>query len=740
MSTVLLPNAIIVNNGFGIELFIKGLYDYHKIFCLYRPNFNDKFTNDSLYSLEDQEHQNSFNFIIIPQLSDITYDELFTISEDDTDFVGSDVYIRKDSSIFNYVKNMSDYSEYINVNKHFVYFGKLYQNGNNNNEVSISTNFINNYVTNAIPETQRTNNVREFLGVCFDQVYSKTYNNMGYLLNLLDPMETSDDYIKYIAAMFNMTSVATITNDMVVDRFYTNNLPELLKRKGSFDSFLNTYLLITESKNLLNMYEIWHDKTIDVSAPSSYDSIKSYCTANSVAYNEFLFNQQYNDIKTSGAGEKYYEYSIPYPEYDSMVCSPHIRAEIDLSTEPFGSTEVIDYTTCSLIKTKFDEIKPVSRYLDYSYVIKLPTNFTGHKVELYDGKKYQKVYTQCVNPVFSPLVDCFIYRENMAMFSNFNIKHGLDTNEILVQCYRYSEETQILTKIVPKSVLATSRNDIYIETNKKEDGFLYVFIATLNVGHINDTYTQFPSGSSSYVVSAGYIENLEHIQINNEQVYPMSYVLDYVGNTRTISFDEISLDEISETNLMGDVSHTITGSIGTQTHTITHSLATQALIVNVFEKNPDNSLKKIEPAEINIVDETVVTISLSTTISKDFLVTLRAIATELNVFVTDVIDVVNNVSIGYNENTKMNDDHVISPYQVNVDYAVKSIETVYPTVPETTFYIKVIIKALKDIYITEVSINDISLKDLFYTQCSKINMLKNQYMTFFYTIKGELNE
>lgn len=183
-------SGVIVDNAYGIELYIKGLTNYYRLTCLYKPKSSD-YNTSRKYSIEEVDTINLFEFTLTPKASadgaafypsELSYDELFT-NDPDTEFTGSEIYIKKGSPLHYYLAT-NGYDEYININTPYLYFGKLYPKSAEDNTIQIETYFMKDYALNALPETNRTENLREFLGVAFDQLYSQVYNKMRNILRL----------------------------------------------------------------------------------------------------------------------------------------------------------------------------------------------------------------------------------------------------------------------------------------------------------------------------------------------------------------------------------------------------------------------------------------------------------------------------------------------------------------------------------------------------------------------------
>lgn len=329
--------GLVVQGSYGIELYIKGSTDYYRLTCLYYPKLSDSNVS-RVYSNDLIETQNLFEFVLLPKAgevgaptnpSDLSYDELFTY-EDETDFTGSEIYIRNDSPLHRYLSNFG-YSEYINVLKPYLYLGKLYPKDSSNNIISIETYFMKDYVVDALPEHQRTDNVREFLGVAFDQLYTQQYYKFRDILRQSDPDEMKNEYLQYLLETFGTTSIIPVgENTWDLDRFFIRNLPALLKRKGAYSAIYGIFRFLTNTTNRLNIYEQWHEK-ISEGAPYDYESIQDYCESNNNVWQEHLWDEYYIGTVTTSTS-----------------------AELNLGIKNFVTNEIFDTSVGKYISLKYD--------------------------------------------------------------------------------------------------------------------------------------------------------------------------------------------------------------------------------------------------------------------------------------------------------------------------------------------------------------------------------------------------
>jgi hypothetical protein len=169
---------------------------------------------------------------------------------------GSDVYFKKESYMYEWLVNNSSYSNYFNTNKTWLYFGKIYQTDNVNG-YRIIFDGMKNFVMNAIPRHQRTDNLTEFMDISFDKVYQQIYNMTKDVFSLIDPREVNINWIEYLANAYGMDIDVNLTG--LALREWVENLVYLLKRKGTYTSlYIIWKTLLENTTNDLNIYNRWH--------------------------------------------------------------------------------------------------------------------------------------------------------------------------------------------------------------------------------------------------------------------------------------------------------------------------------------------------------------------------------------------------------------------------------------------------------------------------------------------------
>lgn len=840
MTNILLPKSITVTNSYGITFYVKGKYNFHRLVCTYNNRISDISIDYYYANEENEEEQNRFDFILTPKIgtsgaayipSELSYDDLFT-NNPETSFAGSDIFIKKDSNFHKFL-NTYGYNSYINTLKPYIYIGKLYPSDYDTNTIMIETLSLKDYVLNALPYHHHNKNIREFFGVAFDKVYSEIYFKMKDISSLSDPYEMPDNYLRYLLDTYNMTSVSSDELSHEKDRFYINNLPSLLKRKGTYIPFYVTWKILTKTSNIMSIYDLWHK-----SLPTSASDIKIYCDNNDIEWREYRYSTMYdnieptiptsidcssnpnypaaskgdtyvvtvdgkiggddgidvivgdnifctvdntpngnqstvgsfwklvNTITQAGAGLRYYsnitnpnkywpsggnfDYDPILPSYDTddWVLSPHYRVEIDLSDEPLLNNEIINEDLYNSLLQKWEEIRPVTRYVDYSEVIRLDGNFSGRPIDTYKGAYNAYAITRCFDPVYGSLPDTYIsyHYLSSSWYVNHNLQENDDLKGVIVQCYKFSSD--VFTRVVPKSITRISNNVLSIEFNFPVTGYAFVASTTPDTG----TITTFESQEMSINPSASAITAISTVYGETDyekEIVPASYNVSAGEYEVTLT----TIEPIQVLELEADFTSTfeITGS--SYEEIIPHDLNTRALLIDVYKHNGD-MLEKIFP--INIIIDSPADIKIYFSQLGIYTVIIKKISnwSQINTIGQVIGLLYNNIKLGEGESTRIYypftsmypDGRLQQPISTD-DYELKSVNIFEPQyidgITYDSYNIKICINALNNINITEIGLFEGTMgmenTDLiFYTACSPIFVPKGTSITLFYNLKPEV--
>jgi hypothetical protein len=426
----------------------------------------------------------------------------FTKHPDDEDFeVDSEVYFRCNSYFHEWLKKYSlIYKYFVNTKTPFIYFGKIYPSGDN---YSIKFYGMKDYVMDALPEHNRTTKLREFMKLFFDKIYHKIYNLSKNAKTLMDPMEIDIDYLGYLADTYSVTLRDTLNEQE--KREFVRNIIYLLKRKGTYASIYIIWKLISNDPyNNINVYERCHEQW-NISPTLPY-------------FNDVIYTGYYDSYKEGCAGNKYYispkEEDSESPSFyfytkDSIVSSPWSFSH-SLGTKEIlamfynGKTIIRPYSfevTSSDVTVGYDGIESCSVIL-----VKSESNHTqsssstswnvnhglnskevivqaydsndmlisSYDVSLIDENNCTVTFNDSINGMVNIIKPEYTHTQ-LAESNEWNIKHDLTSNVLLIQCYNNSYE-----KIRPESIVVVDINRAKITFDDDINGFAFIYGTTID--------------------------------------------------------------------------------------------------------------------------------------------------------------------------------------------------------------------------------------------------------------------
>jgi hypothetical protein len=210
---------------------------------------------------------------------------IFTKDPSGADFSnGDDAYFRKDSYLHDYLRGLaatdSTYSHYLNLQKPFIYFGKIFLTDASTGESRVEYRGMRDFAIESLPEHSRTEKLVEYLDLYYDRTHSEIYAMLKNIITLIDPKEVDIDFLGYIADMYSITiSEALSANQWtlteVEQRDFVSRIIHWLKRKGTYAALYILWKLLTgTTSNVLNIYERWHDGATP--GPPSFASFIDY--------------------------------------------------------------------------------------------------------------------------------------------------------------------------------------------------------------------------------------------------------------------------------------------------------------------------------------------------------------------------------------------------------------------------------------------------------------------------------
>lgn len=461
----------------------------------------------------------------------------------------------------------------------------------------------------------------------------------------------------------------------------------------------------------------------------------------------------------NGAGERFYDNSNTYPsnwisnDETSIILSPHYRMEIDLSTEPLESNRIISPETLEIILDKFEELRPVSRYcVQYGTVMGLLTDFTGTYIDQYDGRYQAYVNTKCLAPIYGALPHNYIYSNKSSVATTLDIYHGLGTKELLIQCYTNDETTY--KKFLPKNIIIKDNDNIRIELTEPQS--FYAFICATNPDYFQDVFNeveQYPDDTLENSTDYFSLITLWEERISNGYRYETYGISHWIDPPSEISYHHTELlapagdvETYYETSLSyhadpptENLDAKVTGQLS---YDIIHNYGTKAVIVEVYNCGVGDTLEKIFPVSVEIVDKNTVRVGVNNTTDWFRIYVRRLSHWEYIETMGDLISNCHHIKLGDGTSAPPSNPMELMRKIAPSAYDIKSFEIIEAGVNSyETYNIKVVIDIKENINITEIGVFDITDTDdhpgrmLFYTTCTNLGSVADTQLTLYYTIQ-----
>jgi hypothetical protein len=209
---------------------------------------------------------------------DYSYDT--SISNQDALQAGTEIYFRKDGAFHEWLKLHANefyltelevdfiIRNYVNTDKRFLYFGKIYPTAKDNttdlDRYHIIFHGLKDWIQRAVPSNNRTENLIEWNDTYFDKVHWEGYQLLKDIWSLRDSNECDEKYLPYIPTFYGIPLYNRLDDNFTpVYREYARDLVNLMKRKGTYASLYIIYdLFSSNSPNIFNVYERWHTTAI----------------------------------------------------------------------------------------------------------------------------------------------------------------------------------------------------------------------------------------------------------------------------------------------------------------------------------------------------------------------------------------------------------------------------------------------------------------------------------------------
>jgi hypothetical protein len=170
--------------------------------------------------------------------------------------ISDEMYFRKDSFFHFWLSRQPQYENYVNLERSFSFFGKIWPVTGFPDVYSIEFEGMKDFSVRTIPTHNQTINLVEFIQTYFDRVHHEVYTMTKTLWSLFDPREVDIRWLQYIAGTFGI-EIDTNLDEQAI-REWVENLIYLLKRAGTYNSiYIIGKLFLGKTKNVLNVYERW---------------------------------------------------------------------------------------------------------------------------------------------------------------------------------------------------------------------------------------------------------------------------------------------------------------------------------------------------------------------------------------------------------------------------------------------------------------------------------------------------
>jgi hypothetical protein len=281
--------------------------------------------------------------------------------------IGNEMYFRKDS-FFHYwlARTEQDdlYHNYVNQERTFVFFGKIWPVASETNTYSIEFEGMKDFTLKGIPQHNQTVNMEEWLKVYWDQVHHEMYNMTKTFWSMNDAREIDIRWLAYIASIYGVEISEDILNELPL-REWVDNLPSFLKRIGTYNALYVIWkVFMANTKNHLNVYERWGEwcvQNFDQSLGTVLDDFVDH-----------HFLEFYGTQPSGGAGDYYYSRYDPtnYPTH--ALTAPSGDCITYKWNTGFGENYILFDTmnlNCSVNSISQDEIE-VTEYDPTSTILK----------------------------------------------------------------------------------------------------------------------------------------------------------------------------------------------------------------------------------------------------------------------------------------------------------------------------------------------------------------------------------
>jgi len=736
-SYIVSPFINIIAHGDGIlDLFVREPNEgYIPIKVKHESTVGDRFN----FSSRDTGTTIVPGDTITATLSGASYrfDEYNTSNRDSflNDFNNNrETYWRNDSVFHNWLRKYAksyykdkwglelDIRKYVNYDKNFLFFHKIFKS---RNEIDCRIIFygMKNFIMDAIPEHQRTPKFKEFMDIFFDELYQEAYNQLKDTWHMVDAMYVALDYLGYLSKFYDMFDVNMFDINELQKREFVRDMIWILKRKGTYTDYFILWRILTNTVNSLNIYERWHTKDVnawenwpiginqfDVNTWPNYPYYSDTSGATVVPETEWydvIYTQkpEYHQPPISGgAGHVYY--NKPYPctvdTYDTsnMILSTHYIIETDVSSEPMDYDKIVSKQTWDNISSYWEYIRPVNRVAHYRIVLAPKTDFSGQFISLYTDvfDKAAYVLTQSVY-YYGIITGAYIHTQSQ-ISDEWIIHHNLG-GRLHVQVFDVN-----FNEIIPDDIIFDSNSVLRITFNNDVNGFVLVKKAD------NDQEQDTISDTWNMISDLDTDKLIINFDEDDVKVYEGDLeLLDNIHSTGEFTDNNI----LSRKNVISEGNVVFFQNTPDTVWNVEHYLGTFGVIANVYDTNN----KRIHPSEFILNTTDNMTLEFDKP-QAGYVVLIRIGNLNLN-----NLDFT-NIIIQLYENTGDMANGVAPVYTSEIDNTVETPDMYFiqKTIPENETFV-----------FREIAIRHEHGELMFYTKCSETYKPNNVLFALHYRIE-----
>lgn len=399
------------------------------------------------------------------QIEDESYSfKVYDITEE-ADFIedGDEIYFRKDSPFYSWIKDQAStylldktdqefvLRNYVNTDKDFIFFGKIFSKSYNGKIYGIDYYNIKNFMVDIVPEHQRTNNFKEFVSLYGDYIFNEGYSLQKDIFSLIDPFTINEKYLNHLTSICGI-EIDDLDLDSINKRNLAHELINLLKSKGTLLALKYLWKLVTNNNlNILNFYEVWHDKSLTGFIPL-------------VSREEIPWYGYYGIDKAASTDyyktwiEKYHNFEYP-KTLDVKTLATQYKVEVDLTREPIHQTEIFNKSLADKIYKYWEIFRPINRVADYNLFVSPITDLSTREILLYSEEKPAFLNSKSyVKNVALPNTAITIFKLDASGGFEYIVNHNLNSKNVLVQIYTF--ELKLLN---PESIEYIDENNLKVK-------------------------------------------------------------------------------------------------------------------------------------------------------------------------------------------------------------------------------------------------------------------------------------